>query len=101
MSSTRDMTREIGCESISMTTAREGLARLVEQLGKERPATVQVTRRGEPVLAIMPWALYESIAETLEILGDEELMAALRQSVKAIQEGRTYSPEEIRAELGL
>lgn len=101
MSSSRDGTEEIECESMSITAARERLTRLVEQLSKEQPATVQVTRRGEPVLAIMPWALYESIAETLEILGDEELMAALRQSIREIQDGDTYTPEEIRAELGL
>ena len=101
MSSLRDTSEEMVPETISITAARERLTGLVEQLNKERPATVQVTRRGEPVLAIMPWALYESIAETLEILGDEELMAALRQSIREIQDGDTYTPEEIRAELGL
>jgi len=101
VSSLRDTSEEMVPETISITAARERLTGLVEQLNKERPATVQVTRRGEPVLAIMPWALYESIAETLEILGDEELMAALRQSIREIQDGDTYTPEEIRAELGL
>lgn len=101
MSSLRDTSEEMVFETISITAARERLTGLVEQLNKERPATVQVTRRGEPVLAIMPWALYESIAETLEILGDEELMAALRQSIREIQDGDIYTPEEIRAELGL
>jgi len=101
VSTTRNLIEEITCESMSVTAARERLTGLVKQLSRDRLATVQVTRRGEPVLAIMPWALHESIAETLEILGDEELMAALRQSIKAIQDGNTYSSADIRAERGL
>ncbi len=42
-----------------------------------------------------------SIAETLEILADGELMAALRASIRAIKGGDTYTSEEIRAWLGL
>ena len=101
MSTTRNLIEEITCESMSITAARAQLTGLVERLGRGGPAAVQVTRRGEPVLAIMPRALYESIAETLGILGDEELMAALRQSIKAIQDGNTYSSADIRAERGL
>ena len=46
----------------------------------------------------MPWDLYESIVETLEILGDQNLMAALRKGIKDIEEGRTYSMDEIEKE---
>ena len=34
--------------------------------------------RTEPVLAVMPWDLFESIVETLEIMGDMDMMDALR-----------------------
>ena len=47
----------------------------------------------------MPWDLYESIVETLEILGDQDLMSALRQGIKDIEEGTTYSMDEIWQEI--
>lgn len=85
-------------KDISMTEARHEITSLPERLAKE-PGAVAVTRRGEPVLAIMPWDLYESIVETLEILGDQDLMSALRQGIKDIEEGRTYSMDEIEKEI--
>jgi PHD/YefM family antitoxin component YafN of YafNO toxin-antitoxin module len=41
---------------------------------------VTTTRRGRPVPAILPWEFYEGIIETLEILGDPEMVKALRES---------------------
>ncbi len=64
-------------KDISMTAARHELTSLLERLA-EQPGAVAVTRRGKPVLAILPWDLYESSVETLEILGDEALMDVLR-----------------------
>ncbi|MHB8158938.1 MAG: type II toxin-antitoxin system Phd/YefM family antitoxin [Thermoleophilia bacterium] len=62
---------------------------------------IAVTKREKPVLAIMPWDLYESIIETLEIMGDAELMDALRQGIKDVEEGRIFTMEEIERELKL
>ncbi|HEY6401189.1 MAG TPA: type II toxin-antitoxin system prevent-host-death family antitoxin [Blastocatellia bacterium] len=78
--------------------ARDRLTSLPEELAEESGA-IAVTRRGEPVLAILPWDLYESIMETLEILGDEELMDALRQSIKEASEGQTVSWDRAKQEL--
>ena len=74
------MTRDI-----AITASRHQLTSLPERLAEEEGA-VAITRRGKPVLAIMPWELYESIVETLEIMGDHDLMAALRQGIKEIEE---------------
>lgn len=87
-------------KDIPITVARHEITSLPKRLAKE-PGAVAVTRRGKPVLAIMPWDLYESIVETLEIMGDKDLMAALRQGLKDIAEGRTYSMEEIEREITL
>jgi antitoxin YefM len=78
--------------------ARDRLTSLPEELAEE-PGAIAVTRRGEPVLAILPWDLYESIVETLEILGDEDLMTALRQSVKEVSEGKTVPWDRAKQEL--
>ncbi len=85
-------------KDIPITEARHEITSLPERLAKT-PGAIAVTRRGKPVLAIMPWDLYESIIETLEILGDQELMSALRQGIKDIEEGNTYSMDEIGQEI--
>ena len=78
--------------------ARDRLTSLPEELAEE-PGAIAVTRRGEPVLAILPWDLYESIIETLEILGDEELIAVLRQSIKEASEDKAVPWDRARQEL--
>lgn len=76
------------------------LTNLPEQLA-EKLATVAVTRRSKPVLAIMPWEVYESVIETLGIMGDEELIASLRQSIQEAAEGKTIRWEQVKKELSL
>ncbi len=83
----------------SMSEIREQITRLPEQFEQE-PEAVTVTRHGKPVMAILPWELYESIMETLEIMGDAELMAAFRQGVKDIEEGRIKPLDDVLKELG-
>ncbi len=73
---------------IPITEARHELTSLPERLGEE-PGAVAVTRRGKPVLAILPWDLYESIIETLEIMGDKDQMAALRKGIEEIDRPKT------------
>lgn len=87
--------------TLSMAEAREQFTWLPEQFEKEPELTVQVTRHGRPVMAVLSWELYESITETLEILGDLELMAALRQSAQEIARGETIPWETVKAELGV
>ncbi|MGH9839340.1 MAG: type II toxin-antitoxin system Phd/YefM family antitoxin [Blastocatellia bacterium] len=84
--------------SIPIIKARQKLTSLPEELALE-PGAVAVTRRGEPVLAILPWNLYKSLVETLEILGDGELMAALRQGIREADEGKAISWDQARKEL--
>ncbi len=80
--------------------ARDRLTSLPEELAED-PGAIAVTRRGEPVLAILPWELYESIVETLEILSDEEMMATLRQSIKEVSEGKAVSWSRAKQEIDL
>jgi antitoxin YefM len=86
--------------NISITEARNILTKLPEQLAEEQ-AAIALTRRGKPVMALMSWELYEAIIETLEIMGDSDLMAALRQSIEEASEGKVTSWETVKAELGL
>jgi prevent-host-death family protein len=78
---------------LTITKAREALLDLPERLAKASDKTVSITRHGRPVLAVLPWELYESIIETLEVLGDPEATAALRSSLEDIRKGRLVSHE--------
>ncbi len=85
---------------LPMTQARDELTSLPERLADE-PGAVAVTRSGEPVLAILSWELYEGLLETLEVLADEELTTALRESLAEADRGETIPWEQVKAELDL
>ena len=55
---------------LTITKARHALLDLPERLAKTPDKAVSITRRGRPVLALLPWELYESLIETLEVLSD-------------------------------
>jgi PHD/YefM family antitoxin component YafN of YafNO toxin-antitoxin module len=82
--------------------ARKQLTSLPETLLHDGQADVlEITRRGKPVLAVMPWELYEAVSETLEIIGDVELMALVRQSMQEINDSTLLSWKDAKQELGL
>ncbi len=88
--------------NIPMIEARRKLTNLPEEFQKKPElGAVAVTRRGRPVLAVIPWELYESIVETLEVLSDEKLMMDLKQSIKEVRAGRLIPWEKIKKELDL
>lgn len=83
-----------------MIEARKQLTALPEELVRnDELDVVEVTRRGKPVLAVMPWELYEAISETLEIMADTDLMEKLRASVAELEAGRGIPWEEAKREL--
>jgi PHD/YefM family antitoxin component YafN of YafNO toxin-antitoxin module len=89
-------------KTLSITQVRSQLLQLAEELNRPTGANaVTVTKRGKPVLAVMPWEFYESLVETLEILGDDALMRALRRSVKEAQAGKTVPWQKVKQDLGL
>jgi prevent-host-death family protein len=88
--------------TLTIIEARSQLLELAEQLNRP-PATeaVTVTNRGKPVLAVMPYEFYESLVETLEVLGDVTLMQALRRSLKDARTGKTMPWEKVKQDLRL
>ena len=89
-------------KTLTITEARSQLLDLAEQLNRP-PATeaVTVTKRGKPVLTVMPYDFYESLVETLEVLGDETLMLALHRSLKEVRSGKTIPWEKVKQDLHL
>jgi len=86
--------------AVPLTQARAGLSELLDEVG-ERHEHVIITRNGRPAAVILSSEEYEALAETLEILDDDEALQALRDSDADVREGRTSSLDEVRRELGL
>ncbi len=92
------MTTTRETKELTTVNARRELTKLPEKLGAN-PATVAVTRRGKPVLAIMTWEDYQAILETLEILSDNEAVEHLRRSIREVKEGKQIPWQHAKARL--
>ena len=98
----------IGEQTYSISEIREEIMQLPDHFDQE-PSTVTVTSHGKPVMAILPWeqykalieaSEYESLIETIEIMSDDELMAAFRQGIQELKEGKGRPWDEVRKDLG-
>lgn len=87
-------------KNLSITEARYRLMDLPEQF-EDKAEAVTVTRRGKPVLAVLPWDFYETIMETMEIMGDEKLMSALNESLNDIKNNNLIPWEKVKKNLKL
>ena len=67
---------------LTISQAREVLLDLPEKLERGSERANSITRRGRPVLAVMPWEFYESIVETLDVFSDPDIVSTLRDSLK-------------------
>jgi PHD/YefM family antitoxin component YafN of YafNO toxin-antitoxin module len=89
-------------ETLTISEARKRFTKLPEEFArKPRLGAVKITRRKEPVMALMPWELYESLIETMDVMADERLMRALRDSLADIKAGRVLTLDEVAERLEL
>jgi PHD/YefM family antitoxin component YafN of YafNO toxin-antitoxin module len=96
-------------QTLSISEAQRELTSLPDKF-EEGVEAVTVTRYGKPVMDILPHQSYlkiqemreiiDSLLETIEILQDEETMAALRQGVKELAEGQGQPLDDVLKELG-
>lgn len=80
--------------TVTLSEAKTHLARLlaeVERLGEG----VAITRSGKPAAVLVSVEEYEGLLETLDILGDETLMAALRRGLRDAEAGRIVGDGEV------
>jgi antitoxin YefM len=90
----------LGMRTVPFTEARAKLSDLLDEVGA-RHEHVLITRNGLPAAVLVPPEEQEILEETLEILQDEELLAALRESEDDVAHGRLTTLRDIRRELGL
>jgi PHD/YefM family antitoxin component YafN of YafNO toxin-antitoxin module len=84
---------------LTISEARRALLDLHEKLARVPERALMITRRGQPVLAVLPWEFYESIIETRDILGDAEMVKALRASLEDLDRGRVVTNAEAKKRL--
>ena len=87
-------------KSMNITEVRNKLTSLSDDLARDKD-TLAITKRGRPVMALMPWELYEALVETMDILADPEQMKTFRSGVRDMLKERTVSLEQAKEELGL
>ena len=107
-------------QTLSISEVQKEIMRLPDAFGEEF-GEVTVTRYGKPMLSILPFEArkteketintlkqtidrlqeeIDGLLETLEILKDEETMAAFRQGVEDIEAGRVIPLDDVLKELG-
>jgi antitoxin YefM len=91
--------------TLPISEVQRVITSLPDRFTEELEATI-VTRYGKKIMAILPYYTYkalldtlEALQETLEIVQDEDMMAALRASVQAMERGETVALEEVEKEL--
>jgi len=87
-------------KTVPLTEARARLSELLDEL-ERRHEQVIITRNGRPAAVLLPVAEQEALEETLDILQDEEILHALRESEEDVKAGRLSTLREVRRELGL
>lgn len=96
----RILCSELVTRIVPFTEARAHLTELLDDV-QARHEHVVITRRGRPAAVVVSPEEWEALEEAVEILHDEELLAALRESEKDVEAGRLFSLDEVRRELGL
>src|ERR1700721_1134751 len=76
-------------ETIPITEAKARIAELADRVAREHDHFT-ITRNGRAEVMLISVAEYESMQETLDILGDAEAVADLRESKEDFDAGATY-----------
>jgi len=82
-------------KSMALAAVRNDLSGVIDEVAATHERVV-VTRHGEPAAVLMAVDDLEALEETLEILGDRELVDAIRRSLAS---KKRYSVEEVRERL--
>lgn len=79
---------------LPVTKVKRQLLDILKRM-EEEDATIALTRNGEPVGVMMTPARYEALLETIELLGNKEIMWALEQSRRDFKSGKVFTHEEV------
>lgn len=74
--------------TLPLTEVRDRLSEIVEDVNGNGTEWT-ITRHGRPVAVILGADEYEALIETLNVLSDDDTMAALTEASEDLAEGRT------------
>lgn len=84
---------------MSISETRRKITSLEKDLAYED--TISVTNHGKEVFALIRWDTYESIAETLELISDDQLFTDLKIGLQQLREGELVDFENFKKDLGV
>ena len=84
--------------TITLKELRPELPKVIERIDTRFDRYI-VTRRGKPVCIMMGVDDYESLLETMDILGDPALVKRIKKAEQNFAEGKTVSLAELRKKL--
>jgi len=79
-------------KQMSISETRKRITSLENDLSYED--TISITNHGKEVFALLRWDTYESIAETLDILSDEEMYSQLKIGIQQAKNNDLYDFDE-------
>lgn len=85
--------------TLSLADARANLSKLVESAVTTHER-FEVTRNGDRAAVLLSAEDYDSLLETIEILGSADEMAAIAQGAAELRAGESASVEEVLAAMG-
>jgi prevent-host-death family protein len=84
--------------TVPLAEARAQLSKLVDDAVRTHER-IEVTRNGRRAVVILSADDYDSLMETLDILGDAEAMADIRQADVDVAAGRVLTLDEVEVEM--
>jgi antitoxin YefM len=88
----------LAMETRPLADVKDHLSEFVDRVARERDR-VAITRNGRPAAVLISPEDLESLEETLAILGDAQEMAALREGLADLAEGRSEDLEQLKREI--
>ena len=88
-------------KNLTLTETRNRLLHLAQEIEDHPDTVVEVRKHGKPIMTLLSTEFYESLVETLEILGDEPRTARLRQALHEIEKGQGIPWKTAKRRLGL
>lgn len=86
-------------KQMSISETRRRITSLENDLSYED--TISVTNHGKEIFALLRWDTYESIAETLEIISDEESFSELKKGIQQIHDDELIDFEDFKKSLNV
>lgn len=84
--------------TLPLAEVRANLSKLVDEAVRTHQR-IEVTRQGRRAAVILSADDYDSIMETIAILGDQELMGELRAAEAEADSGQVYPLEDVTEEM--